>query len=66
MWWAVQALPTLGGAYVGVLLFKPDNTKITDIKTQEQAREFFQVRRTTIHRQDRVKGRLGVRVVHMG
>jgi hypothetical protein len=43
VWWAVQALPTLGGAYVGVLLFKPDNTKITDIQTQEQAREFFQV-----------------------
>lgn len=37
----LQALPTREGIMMGLLLFKPGNAVIEEIKTTEEAREFF-------------------------
>jgi len=37
----IDALPTLDGVHVGVVLFKPETTLVTDLKSGKEAKTFF-------------------------
>uniref|UniRef100_A0A7S3XVC1 FAD-binding domain-containing protein n=1 Tax=Heterosigma akashiwo TaxID=2829 RepID=A0A7S3XVC1_HETAK len=38
----IDALPSKGGVFVGVVLFKPENTRVSDLKTGAEARALFE------------------------
>lgn len=38
----IDALPLQNGKMIGVVLFRPDDTRVTDAKTAEQVKELFQ------------------------